>query len=207
MARYNEILVARYNRALQKLLGMKGEPPAPQLASEIQPSLLFGAGVENRFVESWNRFAQATVTAAAAANQSAVRLRNPGGSNVIAVIEKMTHAFTVADQGFVAHGQALVDLANNFNAATAFDSRQAGAAVLRYSSQNTTPSVPGLQNQGILCIAHAAAAATVDYIFTEDQQIVLLPGDALQMVENTVNVAMETTFWWRERFLEEGERA
>ncbi len=38
MALFNEILVGRYNRFLQRLLSMKGHPPAPQLASEIQPN-------------------------------------------------------------------------------------------------------------------------------------------------------------------------
>src|SRR5260370_7764711 len=58
MARYNEILTGRYNRLLQKLLQMKGGPPAPQLASEISPQLSIpDLGVESRFHLGWNSFA------------------------------------------------------------------------------------------------------------------------------------------------------
>src|SRR5258708_26699837 len=35
MARFNEILVGRYNRYLQKLLGIKGPPPSAQRSPEV----------------------------------------------------------------------------------------------------------------------------------------------------------------------------
>src|SRR5216684_1967801 len=92
MARFNEINVGRYNRALQKLLGMKGEASVPILASEIAPSFVLPYGVENRYLEQWNRFGLGMNVTATAGNQSAFRLRNPAGSNVIAVVEVLTYS-------------------------------------------------------------------------------------------------------------------
>jgi hypothetical protein len=46
----------------------------------------------------------------------------------------------------------------------------------------------------------------VQHIFTDIQEIPLLPGDAIQVRTNGVNVTLQTSLWWRERFLEESER-
>src|SRR5260370_22739609 len=90
MARYNEILTGRYNRLLQKLLQMKGGPPAPQLASEISPQLSIpDLGVESRFHLGWNSFAFAINTASGVGTASAAQLRNPPNSKVIGVVHKM----------------------------------------------------------------------------------------------------------------------
>src|SRR5260370_3026691 len=90
MARYNEILTGRYNRLLQKLLQMKGGPPAPQLASEISPQLSIpDLGVESRFHLGWNRFGFAINTAAGVGTASAAQFRNPPNSKVIRVIHKI----------------------------------------------------------------------------------------------------------------------
>jgi hypothetical protein len=86
MARFNEILVGRYNRLLQKLYSMKGPVPAPQLASEISTTFNLFNGPENRYLESWALFQRAIIFAAVAAQVNAVRLRNPAGSNVVGVV-------------------------------------------------------------------------------------------------------------------------
>src|SRR5438034_3476406 len=88
MARFNEILVGRYNRFVQKLLSMKGDAPVPQLASEFQPIIPTFSGVENRYLEGWDRFSITLSQTAVAAQTNGLQFRNPAGSNVIAVFEK-----------------------------------------------------------------------------------------------------------------------
>ena len=90
MARFNEILAGRFNRALQKFLSMKGGPPAAQLASEIGAMFVFNRmGADFRYLESWNRYGVTFTIGGVALNQGTFRLRNPLGSNVIAVVEKL----------------------------------------------------------------------------------------------------------------------
>src|SRR6266852_4829039 len=96
VAKYNEILVGRYNRYLQKLLGMKGQAHAPQLSSEISVNLQLFNGVETRYLEGWNRFSTSMNVAAVAALLSGAQLRNPAASNVILVIEKLFFAVGAA---------------------------------------------------------------------------------------------------------------
>src|SRR5260370_32873282 len=95
MARYHESLVGRYNRMLQKLFGMKGGVVAPQLASEISAAFPLFSGVENRYLESWNRFTSVVNQVALAGTPAQWQLRNTT-SNVIAVIEKLTISSSTA---------------------------------------------------------------------------------------------------------------
>src|SRR5229473_5047766 len=90
MAVYNEILAGRFNRALQKLFGIKGPPAVPQLGGEIVPSVSMFYGVENRYLEAWERFGFQIVQAAVVGQAGSFRLRNPVNSGTIAVLEKIT---------------------------------------------------------------------------------------------------------------------
>src|SRR5260370_10296088 len=89
MAKFNEILSGRFNRALQKMLSMKGGPPSAQLATEIGTQFQFPLGVEFRNLESWFRYGAAPGLPAVAAANAVFRFRNPAGSNVVAVVEKL----------------------------------------------------------------------------------------------------------------------
>src|SRR5437899_9254339 len=90
MAGYNEILVGRYNRALQKILSMKGAASMNELASILQPSVSFFYRAEFRYLEDWDRRgAIFDVPAQGAGAASAARIRNPLTSGQIAVIEKI----------------------------------------------------------------------------------------------------------------------
>src|SRR5713101_6850733 len=98
MGIFNEILAGRYNRALQKQFAIKGSPPVRQLGGEVTPQVSLFYGRENRFTETWNVFGQLHNVPALAANLSQSRLRNPFGSNVIAVVEKITFSSGLANQ-------------------------------------------------------------------------------------------------------------
>ena len=207
MALFNEILVGRYNRALQKLFGLKGEPPAPQLASEVSITHTFFSGVENRYLESWDRFAAAINVAAVALNQSGVRVRNPLTSNVMIVVEKITYGETANDQPTVTFGTDPGDLATVIAASnSALDRRTRPNPSLVLSRQATTPVVPALASASTLENHFIGANVPRDVITFEEQEIPLIPGAALQIQALAVNQALTTSIIWRERYLEEGER-
>lgn len=76
MALYNEILVARYNRALQKLLGLKGDSPAPQLGADIEPGItLENDRPELGFLLGENWYGADILSPATAAINGRVRIR------------------------------------------------------------------------------------------------------------------------------------
>lgn len=206
MAIYNEILVPRYARALQKLFGTKGGVPTKQLAGEIMAVFPLFNGVENRYLDGWDRFAQGATQAGVALNQSVLRMRNPVGSNFIAVFEKIQAAETVADQPFLTITQTSLDLATPLGLTTAkLDPRGRLSSGLSFSRQAT-----GASPASDATIAQAVFPATggsYDFILFEDQEIPLLPGMAIQVQGNQVNVALSSNWMWRERGLEESERA
>lgn len=204
MAIENEILVGRFNRSLQKLFGMKGRPPTPQLSSEIMPVVMIPLGVEFRFLETWDRFANAQTVAAVAANNSVVRLRNPFGTNVIIVIEKIIFTSPAAlnpTLQFESAGQA------NFAtvpvlAGIGLDPRGKPNPTLAISTQNTAAFDTG----NTFFEGNTAGAGSLDAILTDDSEIPLLPNNSIILREKSVNTALRVSFMWRERQLEESER-
>jgi len=143
MARFNEILAGRYNRFLQKLFVLKGGPPSPQLSSEIGIAMVLFNGVENRWLESWERFFFTSFLAASAANEGGVRLRNPAGSNVMVVIERVEISELLPDNPGFAFGTATADLGTVGQGAP-LDTRRRTQPTSIPSSQNTAPTVPPL---------------------------------------------------------------
>lgn len=208
MAIYNEILVGRYPRMLQKLFSMKGAAPTKQLAGEVTVTLNLFSGVENRFLESWDRFGQALNIPAAATFQSGVRVRNPAGSNIIVVFERITYSETANDQPFVTFGADSTDLTTVVGIAnTTLDRRTARPSpTVIMSRQNTTAVVPALASTTTLENIFIGANVPREMIAFEDQELLLSPGMAMQISANAVNQALVTTWIWRERFLEESER-
>ena len=207
MARFNEILVGRYNRFLQKLLAMKGGPPAPQLSSEIAVGIPLFHGVENRYLEGWERFSVSTTVAAAVGNVDGVKLRNPTTSNVAIAVERVQVANTAAAaQAFIITlGASATDFATTgLSTNSRLDSRQRPTPAGIVSIQNTTAAITGL-GAGVGLIA-LLPNTTFDAIVFEGQEVTLLPGDALQIVTSIVNQQIAFATTWRERFLEDSER-
>ncbi len=206
MAVYNEILVARFNRALQKHFGMKGGPPAPQLASEIAPTVTMFYGAENRYLEGWNRFGNsAVINAGGAGNRSGFRIRNPKGSNVVAVIEKLTTiAAGTVDQPFLSYsildpgtlGVGTVVVVN-----TGLDNRGSPTPNLELSASVNTGSILGIQ------ILQAALALNTSWEFIQfdDQELPVLPNSGYTLYSNNLNQQVFYSILWRERVLEASE--
>lgn len=203
MAIYNEILVARYARMLQKLFGTKGTVPAKQLAGELMAVMPVFNGVENRYLEGWDRFAVPLGVTGGAAQNGAIAFRNPAGSNVLAVVEQIIIGSTVAknvsvQRNVTADLTTVVGLAGN----RVPDTRQRpNPALIASSSVNATGtgfsmfSIQTVANQSFRVIANS------------NHEIPILPGDGIQLFDNTQAAQMNISLLWRERFLEESERS
>jgi hypothetical protein len=205
MAVFNEIGIGRWNRFIQKITDIKGSPPARQLASEIVFQHPIFHGQENRYLESWDRFGVALTTGPIAAQQSGVRLTNPSGSNVIAVVEKAVistgAALNTATTCNLEYGRVGASLS------------QAAVSIPMESRGRSASTCLASFNAAVLTtlnvIAQVSLNSQLAYDFIQDQiqEISLPPGTSVQIDQNTVNQSLAVTFWWRERFLEPAERA
>ncbi|SRR6266481_1767650 len=203
MARFNEILAGRYNRYLQKLFQLKGGPPASQLASEVMPVYPFFAGRENRFLEGWSTFGIQRGVAGVAAVAGAMRIRNPVGSNLIAVFEKITYAVSVNDQPSLQLQATTGDLITPFTIIpTRWDARQGQVSSSLVLSDSSGGSVIALQ---VKMLIFMLANTTYDFITTDVCELPLLPGDAIQLQSGTANTTFFVSWLWRERQLEDSE--
>lgn len=204
MARYNEILVGRFARSVQKLFGVKGEVPVGSLAGELGITLSVFNGAENRYLETWDRFFTVAGPTGGAGQSSAVGLRNGKASNVIAVVEQI-YVWTP--------GASLnVSLQHNLTADLPTVVALAGASVPD-TRQRPNPSLilSTSTNAASTGASMASIAAptntTVLLLNDENQELPITPGEGLQIFNNTVATQINVSILWRERFLEESERA
>jgi hypothetical protein len=208
MARFNEILVGRYNRFFQKLFAMKGGPPAPQLASEVGCNLPLFSGVENRYLEGWERFGNGIVTGAVAAQTSAFRFRNPAGSGLVAVLEVLAAANLSGNDTMQLTNSIVphTDLATIDNGVQ-LDVRSRPNSSLICSHTTAVPPLT-LTSQRAVALRQAGPTSMADFINDGDQQITILPGMTYQVQDTGANLnqAFIITYMWRERFLEDSER-
>lgn len=200
MAIFNEILSARFSRALTKLFSMKGGVPVRQLAGEITATIPMFFGVENRFLELWSLFVTTADRGPTAAQTNAVRLRNPSGSNMIAVIEKLSIWSATSQALIVSIGAIAADLTAQGTASV--DARNPSLSTLLASFSDASP--PALPSRYIS--AGLLAFTVYDLIACEDQEIPILPGGGIQIQNSTVNTELVVMVRWRERGLEESER-
>ncbi len=203
MARFNEILAGRFNRALQKFLGMKGGPPSPQLASEISTNFQFNQmGADFRWLEGWERFWSFIALGPSVGNNNGVQLRNPLTSGIIAVIEKISFFQNGADflNVTVTHGGITGDL-TNVSASDRLDVRGRINSTLVLSSFSPA-TLLGIQTQRY---SGNTANLEVHEILTEDQELIMLPGDTMRFTSIGANLITVMNFLWRERALEESE--
>lgn len=192
----------RYNRLAQKLLSTKGPAQITDAGAELMWVFPLFFGVENRFLEQWDRFLVGLgIAAGGAGNRSATRFRNPAGSNVIAIFEKLLVWGTVADQPALSLAPVSTDL-TTVNALTQvrMDARGRQQPTLISSSTGNLGAVPATFVQFAF-----AANNQIDVIFFEEQEITLLPGDALTIFSNVLNQALNVSAFWRERSLEDSE--
>jgi hypothetical protein len=201
MALFNELLVGRYNRLAQKLLSMKGQASLRQLTSDLQFVLPLMHGVENRYLEGWDLFGVAATTAAIAAQTSAAKIRNPAGSNVIAVVEKVMFIEGGTQQTvFLQLAADTVDYAGAITGQR-LDARGRANSTLLFSTNATGTGTTTIEEAGM------PINTSYDFIMTANQELTVLPGNSCQLIAGSVNANFGVTFRWRERFLEDSERA
>ena len=203
MALYNEINVGRFNRFLQKHLGMKGHPPAPQLSSDMQVGFAIHSQNENLYLEGWESFGVNVLQAASAGNVNEVRLRNPITSNVVALVTKVSASAAGIARIDFQMGTTSVDL-GTAQLVRSMDSR--GRAQSTLVCTTAQPAAQSQIGQNIDSLYSGASGIHVDLLLDDIHGIVLPPGAALQLTSAAVNIQTNLGFWWRERFLEEGER-
>lgn len=203
MAKFNEILVGRYNRALQKGFGVKGTAPTPILSTEVQPTVVLFRGVEDRTLEGIESFGISSASPAVAAQQSQVRLRNPAGSNIAVVLEKLIFHSAIASgvQLGIDQTSPQVDFAT-IDPAIPLDRRQRTAASSLIISR-AAAAIPFLG--GLIGACNLPATSNFDWILTVRQEFMIFPGISLILTNNTVNAALTVDVKWRERFLEPDE--
>ncbi len=201
MAVYNEILVGRFNRFLQKFLSMKGPASMNVLAPELQAQLAFLAGAESFLHQGWSLYSNAMgFGAGGAGNFATMRLRNPIPSNAIAVITGL----------FIETSGQTFDLSFNIvnsdlGAATpsaAWDTR--GETTVTNVSSAIFSALNGVTSD--LPFLLAVYNGTPGGANRITQEFPLLPGTSIQLRNTTANAAGIATIFWRERFLEESER-
>jgi hypothetical protein len=204
MAKYNEILVGRFNRGLQKLFGIKGDAPVPTLSGEVSPSHVLQSGAENRYLEGWNLFGDHLLLGPSVGNNNGVRLRNPATSGVIAVITKVL-VFTTGtvDSFTISRATTGVDLTNLF-LPTPFDIRYktSGGSALSLSGFS-----PAADLAFVIARMRALADTMVELINHPVNEMPLLPGDCYSFTNSLINATTGFSLFWRERILEDSEKS
>lgn len=207
MAVFNEILVGRFNRYLQKLTGIKGTAPTPALGTEIAGQFdLNSFNQEDRYLLGYDSFWLTNSNGPNAGLNSAVRLRNPVGSNVIAVVEFVGFWESLADTAapgmVISYARTIVGDLGTVSTAGALDSRSQRIA----STCQDSVGVGAFLTNVILTVPEVTANSFFGLTLYEGMEIPLLPGSAIQVSTTVVNTHLEVSFKWRERFLEDSER-
>src|SRR5260370_24036738 len=174
MARYNEILVGRFNRFLQKFFRMKGGPPAPQRSGDIQVEVPLFSGVENRFLEGWHRFAVGALAPAVVGQNSRARFINHLTSGVVAVIERLSVAVSAADTIFVSQSTGDAALASAVGQRCLDNREPRGGNTLGASCQ-TTVGANQVITGGVVARLITNGNIDIPVIQTDDQEITVLP--------------------------------
>ena len=207
MARFNEILTGRYNRYLQKLLQMKGGPPAAQLASEITPQFdIEHVPVENRILMGFERFYASANAGPSPGVISAVQIQNPPGSGIVAIIESVLLSVSVTSE---------VDMSVSFSNPASLTNPFSPTKMDQRSVANSpgvgTPVIPsgfgGAIGQLPLGVGgiQLTASTPFEWINDPDQQILLLPSTAIRWQTLVVNDLFIVQWRFRQRPLEESE--
>jgi hypothetical protein len=203
MALQNEILVGRFNRALQKMLGIKGGPPTPQLSPEFVPRFAVPTGQEDAYLWGYDLLAAVSLQAGVAAAQSMAQIRNPANSKVAAEIVRISVNETAVDTATrITTGISSADFAvPDSNASFDPRGRRSGNCVVTHMSAG--PTVGSVM--GTFAIA---ANVQTELVPANDKTFLpLLPGAVYQVLMLNSNISLAVTWWWRERPLEESEVA
>lgn len=209
MAVFNEILVGRFNRYLQKFTGIKAAPPVPALGTELMAVLDVNSfKMEDRYLFQIDSFWINNGIGPVAAQNSVVRFRNPAGSKVVAVVEFLGITSTVAEQTApfmqIQVGSINADLSTT-NLIPPLDPRSGrkGSSLITSVQNNIVGGGGGFQN---IVVFPTTANSFFGLTLYDDMEIPLLPGIGIQVVTTAVNTLLNVDMKWRERALEDSEQ-
>lgn len=201
-----DIWLGRFERWLEKFFNAKGGGVIFDVNPSMQSMVPLLVGNEDRYLQGWNRFWQLGNISANAATVGGSQLRNPSGSNAIVVVEKLmlgnqgTSTTTVTRFNLSA-GATTTDLTGSSSTGVNQDTRGNPNSVAILSVQNN-PS-PG--NLTTIVNQFTSTSVAGDLILTENQEMIILPGQGLRVVSQTANEAEFNHWTWRERPLESSE--
>lgn len=168
----------------------------------IRLGLLFQSGVEDRYLQGWNRFINSFAIAAVAAQFGNIKMRNPVGSNVVAVLERLTW-IAAGDNPQMGFGATTTDLTSIVvNTFSRLDPRGSPQPTLILSQQATATVFTG---PVYVVSAGNTGGSNGEFIGNPDTQIPILPGQAVQVQSVVANQLATAAVMWRERALEASE--
>lgn len=194
------ISIQRLNRWIEKIFNIKGGPTLLDVDSAIRAVYVIQDGVETRAHQGWNRYATNVLSAGVAAQFSAIRFRNPTGSNVIGVFEKI-----VAITAGATDTPKVILQAGSTDFAGAVVSQRMDPRGQLLPTLIATSGSNASQQGGNFLQAGLATTGSVDFIITINQEVVAAPGDSVTLWGNVLNQAVLGAFIWRERALETSE--
>lgn len=187
----NQLLAQRYNTLAAALLGLDEQDGLGSVAPELQPVIVLeGERPEYSFLKGELLMARNFSLAASAVLPGAIRIRNPLGSGIIAVVEHITLSSDIISELNVQAEAYLTDLATLFTAqARDLRAGTTRSAMCILSSANTAGVGTGMLR------ARALANSAVQW----DVNFILAPGTGLELVQPTNNGLLAGCIVWRER--------
>ena len=195
----------RFNRWVEKFFNIKQAGASiTGVEDSIRPVAPLFLGNEDRYIQGWNRFMFTATQAAVAAANSSIAIRNPAGSGIIGVLEKVNvlAGASALCQVFLNPGGGDLTTAIPFTTVR-LDPRGLPRSVMSASS-GSGPAPPA---QGTLPSFRMISPTTsnTEFIATVNQEITILPGDQVIAICELVNTQVSVAFMWRERVLESSE--
>lgn len=192
--------LGRWSRRVERYFNIKGGGGLMDVEQALRMTLSFATGVEERYLEGWNRFAVVTTVAAVAANFSRVRIRNPVGSNVVVVLEQLAANVSTQDTVLVTWGPTVTDLTTLTTLTSTRMDPRGNATPTAIVSGNAQAAGGQAFLQRVV-----PTTATVDFVQNSDQEIPILPGQVVDIQDLAANITLAVTLMWRERALEASE--
>lgn len=202
MALFNEILVGRFNRWVQKFYSIKsGQASLTQLLPTVQTVNEIFTGAEDRYLQGWllNMFAF-NVAAPGAGNFAGAQIRNPKNSGVVAVVMSWIVTVIVTDAPLLTLIRgASTDLPTSSAITVSLDARASGSGIIPSQGSNG-PGQPAGQT-----MQRNFLNSGISEFLSNNVEIPILPGDALMLTSGTANTAIVSSCFFRTRPLESSE--
>jgi hypothetical protein len=199
-----KLLAGRFNRFVEKIFATKeGHSSLDTISPELQVDYTILTGVEDRYLQGWNRFMLTTTTAAAAGVLSGFQLRVPPGSGILCVVEKlyMSPAAT-AFCSPVIFANASSDLATILSTNPARIDPRGNVGASTIASSGTHAALTTIAAFDMLA---GPTFNALDWIANPNQELTILPGDCMRAHCRLANTACNFAVLWRERVLESSE--